>query len=232
MTMTAVGAVEDRVERVEEGELRGFDEIVFVVGVVHHAAPATWSASTTRATTSRSTSFFFLRAVSRRAAVASPVEVPHAAGGGLVGHGDGVGGEEVAITAGPLEAHADVLGGVLGAERVDVDAPVQARVERAVAAKLEAVAQLGQADQDQRKQGAAVPLVVEQDVQVVERVLVQEMALVEEEDRVDPVATEILHVGRDGVEDCCRRRRGRQAERDAHLAVEVAAAERDVVGNR
>jgi len=46
-----------------------------------------------------------------------------------------------------------------------------------------------------------VPVVVEQDVQVVEGVLVQEVGLVEEEDGVDLVLAEILHVRADRVEE-------------------------------
>ncbi|WP_242396193.1 hypothetical protein [Anaeromyxobacter oryzisoli] len=48
------------------------------------------------------------------------VEVAHAAGGGLVEHLDGVMGEDVAIAAGPRHAVPQVLGRVLGRERVDV----------------------------------------------------------------------------------------------------------------
>jgi predicted transcriptional regulator len=54
------------------------------------------SASMTRATTSRSTSFFLRRAASRRAAVAMR-STSRMTCGGLVDHRDGVGGEEVAV---------------------------------------------------------------------------------------------------------------------------------------
>jgi hypothetical protein len=53
-----------------------------------------------------------------------PVEVAHAAGGGLVEHLDGVVGEDVAVAAGALQPVAQVLGDVLGGERVDVEPPV------------------------------------------------------------------------------------------------------------
>ena len=106
---------------------------------------------------------------------------------------------------------------------------MEARVEGAVAAELEAIAQLGEADEDEGQERAAVPLVIEQDVQMVERVLVQEVALVEEEDGVDAVAAEVLHVRRDRVEDGGGRRRRRETEGDAELAVEIAPAEGDVM---
>ena len=109
------------------------------------------------------------------------------------------------------------------------EAAVEARVERAVAAQREAVVELGQADEDEREQRAAVPLVVEQDVQMVERVLVEQVGLVEEEDGVDALAAELLDVGGDGVEDGGRGGRRREAEGEAELAVEVAAAEGGVV---
>ena len=109
------------------------------------------------------------------------VEIAHGAGGGLVQQGDGVGGEELAVAAGVAEAEAEVLGGVVGGEGLDLEAVMEARVERAVAAQGEAIAELGEADEDEREQRAAVPVVVEQDVEVVERVLVQEVGLVEED---------------------------------------------------
>ena len=62
---------------------------------------------------------------------------------------------------------AEVGGGVCGDEGLDLQAPVDARVERAIAAQGEAVLQLGQADEDEGEQGFAVPLVVQEDVQVV-----------------------------------------------------------------
>ena len=54
--------------------------------------------------------------------------------------------------------------------------------------------ELGEADEHEGEERAAVPLVIEQDMQVVEHVLVQEVGFVEEKDRVDAVASEILDV--------------------------------------
>src|SRR5262245_61944243 len=106
---------------------------------------------------------------------------------------------------------------------------VQARVQRAIAAQRQPVAQLGEADEDQAEQGAAVPMVVKQDVEVLEGVLVQEMRFVEEKDGMDALLGALLDVARDGVEEAARGGRRRQAEGDAKLAVEVAAAEGGVV---
>ncbi len=77
---------------------------------------------------------------------------------------------------------------------------MNARVERPVAAQLEALAQLGEPDEYEREQRAAVPCVVEQDVQVVERVLVHEVGLVEEEHGMDALGGALLDVAGQAVE--------------------------------
>lgn len=122
------------------------------------------------------------------------VNVPHGAEGGLVQQADRVGGKQLAFAAGATQAEAEVLGSVIGDKGLDLEAVIDAGVQRAVAPQGEAVAELGQPDEDEREQRAAVPLVVEQDVEVVEGVLVQEVSLVEEEDRVDALAGELLDV--------------------------------------
>ena len=53
---------------------------------------------------------------------------------------------------------AEVLGGVVGRERADGEPVVEAREERAIAAEREPIAELGQADQDEREERSAVPL--------------------------------------------------------------------------
>src|ERR1044071_2129823 len=100
------------------------------------------------------------------------VEVAHGADGGLVEQHGGIGGEDLSGAASALEAHAQILGGVLGRQRADFEAMVDARVQRAIAAQREPLAKLGQSDEDQREQRATVPGVVEQDMQMVEGVLV------------------------------------------------------------
>jgi transposase InsO family protein len=66
-------------------------------------------------------------------------------------------------------------------------------------------------------------------VQVVERVLVEEMGFVEEEHGMDALGDAVLDVSAERVEQAARRRRGREPDGVAELAVEVAAAERGVV---
>jgi len=109
-----------------------------------------------------------------------------------------------------------------------VEAAVEAGVERAVAAQREPVAQLGEADEDEREECPAIPLAVEEDVEVVEGVLVEEMRFVEEEDGMRTFAAEVLNVGGDGVEDGGGGGRRRQPEGEAELAVEVAATQRQI----
>jgi hypothetical protein len=146
-----------------------------------------------------------------------------------VEEGNGVGGEQLAFAAGVAEAETEVLGGVGGGERLDLEAVMKARVERAVAAQGETIAELREADEHEGEESAAVPLVVEQDVEVVEGVLVQEVGFVEEEDGMDALAGELLDVRGHGVEKVAGGGGGRQPEGEAELAVEVAAAERGVV---
>src|SRR5688500_12453487 len=57
------------------------------------------------------------------------VEVTKTSGGGLVEERDGVGMEDVAITAGTAEAHSQVVGGVVGPERIDREPTGQTGVE-------------------------------------------------------------------------------------------------------
>jgi hypothetical protein len=66
-------------------------------------------------------------------------------------------------------------------------------------------------------------------VEVPEHLRVEKVGLVDEEDRVDALAAEVLDVGGDGVEDAGGGGLGVEAEGEAELAVEVAAAERGVV---
>ena len=96
-------------------------------------------------------------------------------------------------------------------------------------AQRQSVSELRQADEDDGEEGFAVPVVVGEDVQVVEHVLVEQVGFVEEEDGVDASGAELVDVLADLVE--ARRRRGTraQAQRQAELAIEVATSERSVV---
>src|SRR5262249_61393342 len=73
------------------------------------------------------------------------------------------------------------------------------------------------------------PRVVEQDVQMVERVLVKQVRLVNQKHRMDALFGAFLDMARDGIEQGTCSGRGRQAERDAELAIEVTPAECGVV---
>jgi hypothetical protein len=84
-----------------------------------------------------------------------------------------------------------------------------------VPAQRETVEQIGQPDEEEGEQGARVPLVVEQDVEVVEGVGVEEVGLVEEEDGVDALLAELLDVRADGVEDGRGGGGGAESEREA-----------------
>ena len=57
---------------------------------------------------------------------------------------------------------------------------MDAGLERAIAAQREAILQFGEAYEDEGKEGAGVPVVIEENVQVIECVLVEEVRLVEE----------------------------------------------------
>src|SRR5882762_2731846 len=107
---------------------------------------------------------------------------------------------------------------------------MEPRVERAIAAQGEPVTQFGEADEDEREQCTTVPLIIEQDVQMVESVLVQEMGFVDEKYGVDALAGELFDVGRHGIEEVAGSGRGCEPEGEAELAVEVTTAERGVVG--
>ena len=90
----------------------------------------------TRAMTSRSTSFFFLRAVSRSAAAAtrSRSRIAHRAERGLVKQHGGVGGEDLAGATGALHPKPQVLGRILRSEGTDFEAVMQSRVKRTIVA--------------------------------------------------------------------------------------------------
>jgi hypothetical protein len=89
------------------------------------------------------------------------VDLPHGAEGGLVEQADRVGGKQLAFAAGATQAETDILGGVVGNEGFDLEAVMDPRVERAITAQGEAVAQFGKADEDEREQCATVPLIGE-----------------------------------------------------------------------
>ncbi len=69
-------------------------------------------------------------------------------------------GKDLALAASTRQAHSDVVCGVFGSERLDAQAGVNARVQGAIAAQTQAVLQIRQADEDQRKERLCIPLIV------------------------------------------------------------------------
>lgn len=61
-----------------------------------------------------------------------------------------------------------------GREWVDDETAIQSGVEGAVATELQSVFESGQADEEERQERRGVPRIVEQDVQMVERVLMKQ----------------------------------------------------------
>jgi hypothetical protein len=147
----------------------------------------------------------------------------------LVYQRDRVGCDDALVSAREGESMCDVLGDVAACRVLYGKAVMNARVEGAIAPSFELALELGQTDQDKRQERPAVPLVVEQDVQMVEHVLVEKVRFIEQENRVDALAPELLDVRADRVEDACRGGGGRQSERLAELTIEVAPAERSVM---
>ena len=120
------------------------------------------------------------------------VDLPQARAGRLVQSASASAAKISRSAADATEPHADVLGGVVEGHGPDREPAIDAGVEGAVLSQLEAILELGEAHEDQGQQRATVPFVVQQDVQVVERVLVKQVRLVEQEDGMDALAAEVL----------------------------------------
>ena len=101
--------------------------------------------------------------------------------------------------------------------------------KRAVSAELHPVVHLGEADEDEGEERRRIPLVVGEDVQMVEDVLMKQMDLVEEEDGVHPTVAELGDVMVDRVEDSGGGRLGTEAESKAELPVEIAPTQCGIV---
>jgi hypothetical protein len=71
------------------------------------------------------------------------VELAEGAVCGLVEHGNGVLGEEIALDAGEADTDAEIVEGVLGGGRVDLEPPMEAGEEGAIALQLESRAMSG-----------------------------------------------------------------------------------------
>lgn len=93
----------------------------------------------------------------------------------------------------------------------------------------QALAELGQSDEDEREQHATVPRVVEQEVEMIERVLVEEVRLVEQEHGVRALGGGLLDVLAERIEQAAGSGGRREPDGVAELAIEVAAPERGIV---
>lgn len=157
------------------------------------------------------------------------VDLAQRALGQLVQDGESVIGEQVALTAGGAETEADVLGRVGDGGRGEQEAVMDAREQRAMGASGEVGFELGEADEDQREQGFGVPLIIEQDVQVSHHVGMEQVRLVEEEDRMELVASHLVDVSLDSEKEVGGGGGGLEPEGVAEVAVEVAPSESGIV---
>ena len=130
--------------------------------------------------------------------VGEAIDIAQATGAGLVEQGEGAAAEDLAIAASSGEAVTDVLSGVVGHGGAAAEAAVDAAPQGAIAAEVEPVPELGQAYEHEGEQGAGVPAVVGEDVQVIEGVLVQQMRLVDEEHGVSVLPGHALDVLSEG----------------------------------
>ena len=81
----------------------------------------------------------------------------------------------------------------------------------------------------EREQGLGVPLVVEQDVQMVEGVLMKEVCLVDEKDGADVFLDGVLDVRADGEEEVTGGVGLGHSQRETKMAIEVASAKGEVL---
>jgi hypothetical protein len=110
-------------------------------------------------------------------------------------------------------------------EAAEGEAVMDAGVEGTISSEPEPVLEVRQSDEYEREEGLLIPLVVEKDVQVVERVLMKEVGLVDEEDGADALFGEVLDVGANGEEEISRGGGLREAEGEAEMAIEVSASD-------
>jgi len=102
--------------------------------------------------------------------------------GGLVDEDERVRGEDGSGSAGRFQSVLDVLIRVFGLGLAEAEPHVDARPEGAVLGERELAPKLWKAHEDQRQQRFRVPLVVGEDVQMLEDVLMKQVRFVEQED--------------------------------------------------
>src|ERR1700733_2536067 len=99
---------------------------------------------------------------------------------------------------------------------------MKSRVQGAVSSKSQSVVEVGESDENEREEGLRIPLVVEQDVQMVEGVLMKEVSLVDEEDGAHVLFDEVLDMSADREEQVAGGVDLGQTESEAEMTVEVA----------
>ncbi len=102
--------------------------------------------------------------------------------------GEGVGGEDVFGGTDAGESSANVVGRVVGEEVSEGETVMDTRVKGTIPSEPEPVLEVGKSDEDEGKEGLGVPLVIEENVQVIERVLVEQMGFVDQEDGADALS--------------------------------------------
>ncbi len=89
-------------------------------------------------------------------------------------------GKELALRSSSFQAECNVLGGVARFGLAERESGLDAGPEGTILGECEPLPSFGQADEDDREQRLGIPLVVGQDVQVVEHILVEQVGLVDE----------------------------------------------------
>jgi hypothetical protein len=142
-----------------------------------------------------------------------------------VNDGEGVGSEDVFGGTDAREASANVVGSVVGEEASEGETVMDTRVKGAISSEPEPVLEVGKSDEDEGAEGLGVPLVIEKNVQVIERVLVEQMGFVDQEDGADALFGEVLDVSADGEEEISGGGGLREAEGEAEVAIKVSPSD-------
>jgi hypothetical protein len=154
--------------------------------------------------------------------VSEHVDAAKHATGELVQHSEGVRGEQRSARARVFDALVHVGDRLLGGRRYDLDLVADARQQRAVQAKLEPLAELGEADEHDRDHGLRVPLEVGEEVQGAERAIRHQVGFIEDAHGVDTLPGERREVVLDRGVERGRHQLALDPEREADLLVEVA----------
>jgi len=139
-------------------------------------------------------------------------------------------GEDFLGRAGDFHAVAQVGVHAAHIQGLQGDSHRQARGQGGQDVSLEDLPELGEAHEDEGEEGPGVPLVVEEDVEMLQDREGEEMGLVQDQDGVDLLARgHLLDMGLDSPEEGGCRGLGFEAEGGGELAVEIPAADLGVV---